>query len=872
METNIKLVDELNIISKQGFIEKTIPDFVPENLNKKLPLRDYQKEAQARFQYYLNSYQGRKKPAHLLFHMATGSGKTLLMASNILYLYSLGYRNFIFFVNSNTIIRKTKSNFLDKTSIKYLFGNKIAFDNKEIEVKEVENFEATNPDNINILFTTIQGLHSRLNTPHENSITFEDFKNIKVAFISDEAHHINTLTKSKLDKEEQQEMASWENSVNKIFNANEKNIMLEYTATVELNHPAVARKYADKIIYQYTLANFREDGFSKDVHLLQSDLNIAMRALQAIILSQYRRKVAERHKIQLKPVILFKSKQINDSEAFEQQFYKIIRELKTADIDKVKDGSEDGIMNQVFEFFKQNKITASNLIKEIQEDFAKEKCLIINSKADSEEKQIKVNTLEDYANETRVIFTTNMLNEGWDVLNLFDIVRLYETRDSKSNKAGRTTISEAQLIGRGARYFPFQIDRQQEKDKRKYDNDQENELRVLEELHYHSLTDSRYIAELHNELVNIGITPANRKTMELHIKEDIQKTPFWKSGLVFVNKQEKKDFAKVKGFDDIVQNTLFKFRIKTGQTAESGIFDDDQEPAKSEQLKKKTIKLNSIEKHILRKAIDRIDLFRFDELSQFTPNLKSIEELMTSPNYAGLVEVELYAKNGRLDNLTNADKFEISLSAFNELAEKIKSENKEFVGTKKFFGQSIKALTEKPKTLEILIGGDDKQYGIAMSETTDDDLRLDLSTQDWYMYNENYGTSEEKYLIQFVRHAIDDLKKKYEDVYLLRNEKLFKIYRFSDGKAIEPDFVLFLKMKGKKKTLSYQLFIEPKGNRGLIEDKWKEDFLKEIESEYQIETLFERGRLKLIGLPFYNEQNTKQEFSNVFNSKLNNNN
>ena len=111
MENNIKLVDELNIISKQGFVDKNIPDFVSANLNNKFALREYQTEALTRFQYYLNGYQGKKKPAHLLFHMATGSGKTLLMASNILYLYSLGYRNFIFFVNSTNIIRKRKAIF-----------------------------------------------------------------------------------------------------------------------------------------------------------------------------------------------------------------------------------------------------------------------------------------------------------------------------------------------------------------------------------------------------------------------------------------------------------------------------------------------------------------------------------------------------------------------------------------------------------------------------------------------------------------------------------------------------------------------------------------------------------------------------------------
>ena len=374
MENSIKLVEELNILSKQGIVSKDIPDFIVKNLNPKYPIREYQKEAFARFRYYLNNYQGKKMPVHLLFNMATGSGKTLLMAVDILYLYSLGCRNFIFFVNSTNIIKKTQSNFLDSTASKYLFADKVVFNDREIEIREVENFEAVNPNNINILFTTVQGLHSRLNTPQENSITYEDFEELKVVFLSDEAHHINALTKSKLDKEEQAEMNSWEHTVNKVFNSNINNIMLEYTATVELSHPAVARKYADKIIYQYNLANFREDGFSKDVKLLQSDWQAKDRALQAIILSQYRRKVAEKHKIPLKPVMLFKSKQIKDSEEFERAFYELIKNLKVADIKKIEANSKD-LIRQVFDYFNTNKITTANLVKEIKEDFSKDKCL-----------------------------------------------------------------------------------------------------------------------------------------------------------------------------------------------------------------------------------------------------------------------------------------------------------------------------------------------------------------------------------------------------------------------------------------------------------------------------------------------------------------
>ena len=69
-----------------------------------------------------------------------------------------------------------------------------------------------------------------------------------------------------------------------------------------------------------------------------------------------------------------------------------------------------------------------------------------------------VNSLEDKNNEYRAVFAVDKLNEGWDVLNLFDIVRLYNTRDpDKSGKVGKTTMSEAQLIGRGARYCPFKL-------------------------------------------------------------------------------------------------------------------------------------------------------------------------------------------------------------------------------------------------------------------------------------------------------------------------------------------------------------------------------------------------------------------------------
>lgn len=871
------LVEKINSVSQLGFLKqyKALPDYIVRNLNQRFIIREYQQEAISRLIYYLTDYPDKSFPICLLFNMATGSGKTFLMASNILYLYKLGYRNFIFFVNSTTIIKKTKANFLDNSSPKYLFAEKVIFNDKEVHIQEVDNFEGVNQDNINILFTTIQGLHSRIWTPQENAITLEDFKNKKIVFLSDEAHHINALTKNiaKRSKEELEESTSWENTVNKVFQSDSKNIMLEYTATIDLADRAIREKYEDKIIYQYTLKEFREDKFSKDVQIMQSDLELMERALQAVILSQYRRKVAEKYKIQLKPVILIKSqKTIAQSEDAEQKFKAMIKSLKISDIKKIEKSNSNGIIKKAFTFFKDNVITYENLVREIKSDCSEEKCIAVNSKADSEEKQILVNTLEAEHNEIRVIFTVNMLNEGWDVLNLYDIVRLYETRDTKHNKAGQTTISEAQLIGRGARYYPFVIEKGQDRFKRKFDEDINSELRILEELHYHSLNDNRYIPEIKAELVKSGITPPDerRKQITISIKDSIKKTKFWKNGLLFINEQKKNSQEKVKRMRDLVSETTFKHTLRIGKTTETGVFDEATENIGQEQiLDQQPIKFNRIEKHINRKALDKVEFYRFSNLQRFFPSLKSVDEFLTSDDYLGEVDIEIYSLKERLDNLSNHDKYEVALNVFKELANKIESSTTEYSGTKEFKGHNISKIIEPSKTGEVLIGGDDQQYGIAMSDPrTPDDLRLHLKDHDWYMYDENYGTSEEKYFVQFVRHAMEELKKKYSDIYLLRNERIFKIYRFSDGKAVEPDFVLFLTEKDTKNALSFQLFIESKGQHLLKTDQWKEDFLKEIESHFEIVDLFESDKYCLVGLPFYNEVLKKQEFTNKFREAL----
>jgi len=256
----------LNIIEK--FI---VPDYIQNNLNH--TLRSYQKEALAIFDYYISDnchFKNNNQPIELLFNMATGSGKTLIMASLVLQLYTKGYRNFIFFVNSTNIITKTLDNFLNTKSTKCLFKNEIFIDGKKINIKQVNNFISNDGDDINIIFTTIHSLHNNLKDENENSFGIDEISRYKVVLLADEAHHFSSSTKNKdLFIEDE----SWENSINKIMsNTKHTNILLEFSATINFDDPEIVKKYQNRTIYEYGLKTFYENGYSKDINLLQVGL------------------------------------------------------------------------------------------------------------------------------------------------------------------------------------------------------------------------------------------------------------------------------------------------------------------------------------------------------------------------------------------------------------------------------------------------------------------------------------------------------------------------------------------------------------------------------------------------------------------------
>jgi type III restriction enzyme len=867
---------------KRGIEATPVPDFITSNLNQKFPIRPYQERA---FQYFFNywneKFEGKPDKHQLLFRMATGSGKTLIMAGLILYLYEKGYRNFLFFVNSTNIIDKTRDNFFNDASIKYLFNKNVALGDKKITIREVDNFQAGSDDCINIAFSTIQGLHTGLNNPQENSLTFDDFQDKKIALISDEAHHINVETKAGLKTnvfgeptilntkgitvDEALEIVSWESTVNRIVNANPHNILLEFTATVDFNNPNIAKKYADRLIFDYPLKQFRIDGYSKDVKVLQADANLFDRALQAILLSQYRRKLFEKNKQVIKPVLLFKSKTIAESKAFQEEFIKGVHGLTVKKLGQIKANAKDEVLVKMFEYFDVNKVTLENLVSELREDFSAEKTISVNSKEESEEKQLAINTLEASDNEYRAVFAVDKLNEGWDVLNLFDIVRLYDTRDSANNKPGETTIREAQLIGRGARYCPFKLNEADDASKRKFDADAENEMRICEELYYHSTYNPKYIQELTSALVTSGIMADKTVKRSLNIKDEFKESKFYKSGMLFLNEQEKYTRQDVFGLPSSVRDTLYKVSLRTGFNLSSGIFDEQSK--QGVEKKEKDFVIKDFNSSVVKKAIYKLEFYSFSNLKTYFPNLESLDDFITDKKYLGSVKMTISGLAPQLDNLSPDDVLDAVLQVLELISKGISGDKLEYKGSKEFKPYLVKdKISEKVLTFAEN-ESEDKEFGKSISNAQETSIYLDLSNKSWYVFNDCFGTSEEKYFIKYVDKLYAQLREKYDEVYLVRNERFFKLYNFDDGRALEPDFVLFLHQKAKPKSFHYQVFIEPKGNHLKETDAWKQKFLVSLKKEHKVEQLWADRKYIVWGLPFYNNSEETQ-FTDEFTKEL----
>ncbi|WQV98551.1 DEAD/DEAH box helicase family protein [Helicobacter pylori] len=818
-----------NNAPSNGEIE--LPTHITSHLKKEL--RDYQKKA---IYNYLERRQSHPTQKHFMFEMATGSGKTLVMAGLILECCKQGYQNFIFFVNSTSILEKTKLNFTDSTSSKYLFSENININDENTEIKSINNLNESHNNAINIYFSTIQGLFSLLTKAKENAITLEDLKDQKLVFLADEAHHLNTETKKKLNDSEASEKRNWESVVKLALEQNKDNLLLEFSATIP-NEKSVKEKYENLKVVTYTLKQFSEDKFCKNIYSLSyENKELETRFLGACVSSLYKELLAQHHNIEnFKPCILFKSERIEDSKANQERFNAFLENLSPLDLENFFHYSRNAFFKDAKNFFDERNYTP-NLVAFLQTKFKKSTQINTNNEKELEKGMLLLNSLEDRDNPKRVIFSVDKLNEGWDVLNLFDIVRL------KNKASQKDTTKDAQLIGRGARYYPFSYNdfkpSRIEFYQRKFDFS--NPLSALERLDYHAVYDSEFIAKLKEELRELGLGFIEKE------KTTIPLTPTKRFKCYYAsNTKDKKKNLFNKDYTDSVKVKLQSLHV----------------PLFAFDVREKKVDFKEENKgdttYYIPHTLDKIPINYFlKALNLKNLDFKTLKKAFKKHafnNKVGFIEQYIshlktnFHKNQKFDD--NKTLLKLAVYIIENLKDTLLKEQDKY----------------EVSALEL------KEFETHNKSLSASEWEKDIPFYEWLLFKDmrKLDSDLERKFLVFINDNKEVLDKKFKEWCVLRNDHFAELKVFCNienspyyAQGFEPDFILFAQTHSDE-FLGFTCYMEAKGEHLEHSNAWKKEFLETLENA----TLKSHNKkLNLKGLPFFTLHSVVNgEFATAFN-------
>ncbi|MCY9806658.1 DEAD/DEAH box helicase family protein [Lentilactobacillus senioris] len=839
--------------------------------NLKHNLRKYQNDAINNFWY--TQTQIKPNPQHVLFNMATGSGKTDLMAALILYLYQdQGYTNFLFTVNTNSVLMKTKDNLINAGSDKYLFKDKIEIDGQYITIQEVNRYPRIKQANtIYLKLATVQTVSNDLFTVKENTMGLSDYEQDPVVILADEAHHYSASTKSEKEAEH-----TWESAINKVLNArnneDKKNLLLEFTATVDFEKTTIYDKYRDKVVYRYPLSLFMYDGYSKQVKRIETSASDEEKMLNVVLLSQFRKYRAQIENVTstFKPIIMFKSAKVAVSNTANAKFNEMIAKLTAKDLlafierQQLMDSNDNAVLELSYKYYLKNKEELGKIVREIKHDFDSKNVLNANDASGNmlEKGQYEaLNTLESPNNFYRVVFAVAKLTEGWDVLNLYDIVRISEGAEKKTNQTA--TMVEAQLIGRGARYYPFEIDGKKSY-KRRFDDDPSDKQLILETLHYHTMNEPQYLKQLVESLKQMDLPTgkdSKNPPIEVKVKPEFKRTNAYRNGKIYYN--ESVDVPS--SYFDSIQKYGIEHKVDLQRNLNYGSREVNYS-AYSASVETKTISVSRFDDRYVKKAIQKLDFYQFSNLKQYIPNLQSMDEFIYGRNWLNANHLRLFLTvpvEYREANLTAEEILKVIVDLLKEYQVKIQSGYVKQRGTNNFIGYPIKEyLSDYNKRVP--------EYDTQTQFAETQDIKVyQMKDDEFYVYDNAIVNRLEYQLIERVKAYIEDLEAKYgKAVYLFRmdetmhresakSEKL-KLHQYQENPkygihltGFQPDFILFLEDTN---DYYFQIFIEPKGMSGERFEKelWKEELLLYMTNHHaDMEFMDNESNIQISGLKFY---------------------
>ncbi len=488
-------------------------------------------------------------------------------------------------------------------------------------------------------------------------------------------------------------------------------------------------------------------------------------------------------------------------------------------------------------FFDKQNYTP-NLAALLQTKFKKSVQINTNNEKELEKGMLLLNSLEDRDNPKRVVFSVDKLNEGWDVLNLFDIVRL------KNKASQKDTTKDAQLIGRGARYYPFSYNdfkpNRIEFYQRKFDLF--DPLNALERLDYHAVYDSEFIAQLKKELQDLGLGFVNEK-------QTIPLTPTKRFKCYYAsNTKDKNKNLFTKDYTDSVKVKLqslhvplFAFNVREKKV-------DFKEENKGDTTYFKPHTLNEIPINYFLKALNLKNL-----------DFKTLKKAFTKHAFNNKVEfIECYIsqlktnfhKNQKFDN--NEILLKLAVYIIENLKDTLLKEQDKY----------------EVSALEL------KEFETHNKSLSASEWEKDIPFYEWLLFKDmrKLDSDLERKFLGFINDHKEVLDKKFKEWCVLRNDHFTELKVFCNienspfyAQGFEPDFILFAQTHSDE-FLGFTCYMEAKGEHLEPSNAWKKEFLEMLENA----TLKSHNKkLDLKGLPFFtftnNNRTLNAEFVEAFN-------
>ncbi len=448
----------------QEYLKKTEQQFIKElEQNLAYDFRYYQKQALAVLDLFWNvedyyswkgeaieEVDGHKIPFYC-FEMATGSGKTLLMAANVLYLFNKGIKDIFIIVKGKTIYDKTVREF-DINNKKSIFNKAMDYKYNLITGENYQNRSSNYDENadFNLFIFNIEkffeksgqtgGKTMKVTKPWEESvwrdaqgytISLVDFlKQKKIAIITDEAHHYQNKTS---------------NDIIKLFYPE---VVLEYTATAQVTD---VKKKIQKRVYVYPVKQYIKDGYGKKIRAygfdpvhgaieVQDQVNDTdkERFVLGILTHLVKKKALDNR---LKPVLLLKCRGIPHA----NELFKYISEEMALDDDFVRSAYERIIQDDEYNLITliKDHVSIQELL-DFVEDISEKTFVIHSENRNTKEILDKFDNIE--TNSQEIVVQVDVATEGWNIDNVYTILIL-------TNNQGNVKTYVKQLIGRGLRLY-----------------------------------------------------------------------------------------------------------------------------------------------------------------------------------------------------------------------------------------------------------------------------------------------------------------------------------------------------------------------------------------------------------------------------------